>query len=103
VYDASRSKAQNDDTRNDAIRTALSASMNLLVKTAPNFATSNGDLVVTYVVPSGVTDSDSRRGQQVTVRATYHQDLIILLIAQMLPRDTNGRLGLTSEVTMVIN
>ncbi len=113
VYDASKSKAQNDTLRNDSIKTALLASMNLLVKTAPNFATSgwsqsgltftNGDLIVTYVVPSSVTDSDSRRGQQVTIRGTYHQDLIIPLIAQMLPRDTNGRLGLTSEVTMVVN
>ncbi|MFP5341434.1 MAG: TadE/TadG family type IV pilus assembly protein [Candidatus Limnocylindria bacterium] len=114
VYDASMSKAQNDTARNDAIKTALMNSMNLLSKTSPNFSTSptwtqsglvfsNGDLVVTYVVPSGVTDTDSRVGQQLTVRSTYHQDLIIPLIAQLLPRDANGRLGLTSEVTMVIN
>lgn len=38
VYDASKSKAQNDALRNDSIKTALLASMNLLVKTAPNFA-----------------------------------------------------------------
>lgn len=114
VYDASKSKAQNDTARNNAIKTALISSMNLLSKTSPNFATtstwtqsglvfSNGDLVVTYVVPSGVTDTDSRVGQQLTVRSTYHQDLIIPLIAQLLPRDANGRLGLTGEVTMVIN
>jgi hypothetical protein len=30
-------------------------------------------------------------------------DLIIPLIAQLLPRDAGGRLGLTSEVTMVLN
>ena len=34
---------------------------------------------------------------------TYHQDLIIPLIPQFLPKDMNGRLGLTSEVTMVVN
>jgi hypothetical protein len=50
-----------------------------------------------------VTDTDSRVGQQVTVRAVYHQDLIVPLIAQLLPRDAGGRLGLTGEVTMVIN
>ena len=88
--------------------------VNLLGKTAPNFTTSttwtqsgltytNGDLVVAYVVPTGVTDTDSRVGQQVTVRATYHQDLIIPLIAQLLPRDAGGRLGMGSEVTMVVN
>jgi Flp pilus assembly protein TadG len=114
MYDASLSKSQNDLLRNNAIKTALTNSMNLLSKTAPNFVTSgtwsqsglvfsNGDLVVTYVVPAGVTDTDARVGQQVTVRSTYHQDLIIPLIAQLLPRDANGRLGLTSEVTMVVN
>lgn len=114
IYDSSLSKAQNDLARNNAVKVALLASMNLLNKTSPNFSTgttwtqaglvfTNGDLVVTYVVPTGVTDTDSRVGQQVTVRSTYHQDLIIPLIAQLLPRDANGRLGLTGEVTMVIN
>ena len=107
-------KAQCDLKRNDAVKTSFIASMNLLVKTAPNFATSinwtqsgqtftNGDLVVAYVLPSGVLEADSRVGQQLTIRATYHQDLIIPLIAQLLPRDTNGRLGMGSEVTMVVN
>ena len=114
VYDAGLSKAQNDLARNNSIRTSVLASMNLLAMTSPNFATSgtwtqsgltfsNGDLVVTYVLPSGTTDTDARVGQQITVRATYHQDLVIPLIAQLLPRDANGRLGLTSETTMVAN
>jgi Flp pilus assembly protein TadG len=114
VYDRSLSKAQNDLARNNAIRSAVLSSMNLLNKTAPNFATtttwtqsgltfSNGDLIVTYVVPTGVTETDTRVGQQITVRATYHQDLIIPLIAQLLPKDANGRLGMTAETTMVVN
>ncbi len=114
MYDSSLSKAQNDLARNNAVKTALLTSMNLLSKTSPNFATSgtwsqsglvytNGDVVVTYLIPSGVTDTDARVGQQLTVRSTYHQDLIIPLIAQLLPRDAGGRLGLTSEVTMVVN
>lgn len=114
IYDASLSKAQNDLARNNAIKSSLIGSMNMLTKTAPNFTTSgtwsqsgltftNGDLVVTYVIPSGTTDTDARVGQQLTVRATYHQDLIIPLIAQLLPRDANGRLGLGTETTMVIN
>jgi Flp pilus assembly protein TadG len=114
VYDAAMSKAQNDLARNEFIRTSLLASMNLLTKTSPNFATSgtwtqsgttftNGDLVVSYVLPSGTTDTDARVGQQITVRATYHQDLVIPLVNQLLPKDANGRLGLTAEVTMVAN
>lgn len=114
VYDASLSKAQNDLARNNAIKTSLLASMNLLSKVAPNFSTSttwtqsgltftNGDLIVTYANPAAVVETDARVGQQVTVRALYHQDLIIPLIAQLLPRDANGRLGLTSEITMVVN
>ncbi len=114
VYDANLSKAQNDLARNNAIKTTLINSMNLLTKTAPNFTTSttwsqsgttytNGDLVVTYSNPAGVTETDARVGQQITVRAHYHQDLIIPMIAQLLPRDANGRLGLISEVTMVAN
>ncbi|CAN5623574.1 hypothetical protein BH20CHL7_BH20CHL7_00540 [soil metagenome] len=107
-------KAQCDLARNNAIKTSLVGSMNLLGKVSPNFTTggtwtqsgqtfSDGDVVITYVLPSSVSDSTARVGQQVTVRATYHQDLIIPLIAQLLPRDANGRLGMTSETTMVIN
>ena len=114
VYDANYSKAQNDLLRNNAIKDSVLASMNLLNKVAPNFATgttwtqsgltfTNGDLVVTYSNPAAVLESDSRVGQQITVRAQYHQDLIIPLVAQLLPRDANGRLGLTSEITMVVN
>ncbi len=114
MYDSTLSKAQNDLARNNAIKTALISSMNLLIKTTPNFTTSatwtqsglvysNGDLIVTYVVPTGVTDTDSRVGQQVTVRATYRQDLIIPLISNLLPKDAGGRLGMSGEVTMVVN
>lgn len=114
VYDRTLTKAQNDAARNSRIRTSLTASMNLLTKTAPNFTTggtwtqtgqsfANGDLTVTYVVPTGVTDSEPRTGQQITVSAIYHQDLVIPLISALLPRDGGGRLALTGEVTMVIN
>ena len=114
IYDSGLSKAQNDLARNEFIRTSLLASMNLLSKTSPQFATgstwtqsgntfTNGDLVVSYALPSGTTDTDARVGYQITVRATYHQDLVVPLIPQFLPKDMNGRLGLTSEVTMVQN
>ncbi|HJR71202.1 MAG TPA: hypothetical protein VKA43_14260, partial [Gammaproteobacteria bacterium] len=61
------------------------------------------DLVITYVLPSGITPVEPRTGEQVTVRATYHQDLVIPLIAELLPRDGGGRLRLTGEVAMVVN
>jgi hypothetical protein len=88
--------------------------MNLLGKTSPQFSTSatwslsglvytNGDLIVTYALPAGVTDTDARVGQRVTVRATYHQDVIIPIVSNFLPKDAGGRLGMTGEVTMVLN
>ncbi|MEK6720548.1 MAG: TadE/TadG family type IV pilus assembly protein [Chloroflexota bacterium] len=114
VYDLTLTKAQNDTARNNRIKSSLTASMNLLTKTAPNFTTgttwsqsgqtfSNGDLTVAYVIPTGVTDSEPRTGQQVTVSAVYHQDLLIPLISALLPKDGGGRLALTGQVTMVIN
>ena len=114
LYDSTLSKSQNDLARNNAIKTAQLASMNLLTKTAPNFTTgttwtqsglvfTNGDLIVTYVQPSGITDTDARVGSQVTVQATYHQDLVIPLVNNFLPKDSNGRIGLSSQVTMVLN
>jgi Flp pilus assembly protein TadG len=116
VYDRTKSKSQNDTARADAVKSSLLASMNLLGKTAPQFNASggwsasgdgltltNGDLVVTYAVPSGITDSDARVGEQITVTSTYHQDLVIPLIGALLPKDNGGRLPLTSQVTMVIN
>ncbi len=114
VYDRTLTKAENDAARNERVRTTLLASLNLLSKTAPQITSSGtwtqtgsvfstGDVTVSYVAPSGVADSDPRTAQQVTVSARYHQDLIIPLVAALLPRDPGGRLVLTGEVTMVIN
>jgi Flp pilus assembly protein TadG len=114
VYDRTLTKAQNDLARNNSIKTQILLSMNGLSQTTPRFTTgstwtqsgltfTNGDLVITYEVPSGVTDSDPRTGERITVNATYHQDLVIPLISALLPKDTNGRMGLGGTVTMVIN
>lgn len=114
VYSQGLSKAQNDAARNAAIRTTIQNSMNLLSPSGPWFTTtstwsqtgdafSNGDLTVTYALPSGISQSDARVGQTATVRVRYHQDLLIPLISALLPRDAGGRLVLTGEVTMVIN
>ena len=83
-------------------------------KTGPQFAGgstwtarrdtyTNGDIDDHLRDPGGVTESDARTGQTITVRATYHQDLIIPMISALLPQDANGRLALAGEVTMVIN
>ncbi len=114
VYDRSLTKSQNDLARNESIKSAVLSSMNMLAKTTPHFSTSgtwsqsgqtftNGDLVITYLLPSGVTSSDPRTGQQLTVKAVYHQDLVIPLVSTFLPQDAGGRLRLTGEVTMVLN
>lgn len=114
VYDRSLTAGQNDAARNARVLTTFQGSVNLLSPNAPYFTTTgtwtqsgdtftNGDLTVAYVLPGGVTDSDPRTGQRVTVQARYHQDLMIPFISALLPRDANGRMVLTGEVTMVIN
>lgn len=113
-YDRTQTKSANDLMRNESIKSQLLSSMNLLGKTAPQFAVgstwsqsgttfTNGDLVITYVIPTGISDTEPRVGQQITVRATYHQDLIVPLISALLPKDAGGRLPLVGEVTMVLN
>lgn len=114
VFDRSLTAGQNDSARNAVVLSTVQNSLNLLAVTAPYFTTTgtwtqsgdtftNGDLTVTYELPSGATDSDARMAQTVTVQVRYHQDLLIPLIAALLPRDGNGRMILTGEVTMVIN
>ncbi|TAK02692.1 MAG: pilus assembly protein [Chloroflexota bacterium] len=114
VYDRTLSEGANDAARNAEIRTTFQESLNLLSPSTPYFTTTgtwaqsgdtftNGDLVVTYVLPGDIADSNPRTGQTVTVRAQYHQDLLIPFISAFLPQDGNGRLVLTGEVTMVIN
>jgi Flp pilus assembly protein TadG len=112
--ESGETQATNDLARNESIKTQVLASMNMLGKSAPYFTTgstwsqsgdtyTNGDLVITYVLPTGVTNSETRTGQEVTVRATYHQDLIVPIIPLFLPKDSDGRMTLTGEVTMVVN
>ena len=118
VYDRTLSQGANDAARNSEIRSQLLASLNGLSKTAPNFTNGstwtsstsgttttyvNGDITVTYELPSTVTANDPRVGYRVTVKATYHQDLVVPIINQLLPHDAGGRLELGSAVTMVIN
>lgn len=118
VYDQTiGGKSQNDIARANAALSALKSSMGILSTsapqltnggtwtssgTAPNLTYTNGDITVSYTQGS-VTDSDARTGEQVTVSLVYHQDLLIPMIANLLPKDANGRLAQRSTVTMVIN
>ena len=114
VYQRTLTKSQNDAARNEAIRAALTSGMNYLPRSAPHFTTSgswsqsgttwtDGDIKVTYSIPTGTSDTDARLGQHLTVNAQFHQDLFVPLLSAVLPRDAGGRLALHGEVTMVIN
>ena len=114
VYDRTLSAGQNDAARNSVVLNTFQNSLNLLSPNPPQFTTpgtwvqsgdafTNGDLTVSYEIPGGAADSDPRTGQSVTVQVRYHQDLLIPLVAALLPHDTDGRMILTGEVTMVIN
>lgn len=118
VYDQTLSQGINDTARNNQIKDQLVASLNGLNKTAPNFTTgstwtsstsgttttyTNGDITITYELPSTVTANDPRAGYRVTVDATYHQDLVIPIVNEVIPHDSGGRLQLSGVVTMVIN
>ena len=56
-----------------------------------------------YELPRASPTTTRATGYQMTVRATYHQDLLLPLISNLLPKDADGRLTLGGEVTMVIN
>jgi Flp pilus assembly protein TadG len=100
VYDRTKTKAQNDADRQTQMKNTLTQAMGLLSKVSPNLVSSEQTL--TYSVPTGIVDSEPRTGQYAKVHARYHLDIIIPLIADLLPLQ-NGRLTLDAETTMVIN
>ncbi|HEV8516589.1 MAG TPA: TadE/TadG family type IV pilus assembly protein [Candidatus Limnocylindrales bacterium] len=107
LYDRGLTKTANDANRLSAAQSATTSSMGLLKKTAPQFSTAT-DFVLSYALCNSggtncVAETDTRTGQYVTVRITYHQDLVIPLISSVLPKDGGGRMPLTAEVTMVVN
>jgi Flp pilus assembly protein TadG len=114
LYDRTLTKAQNDAARNSVVKATVLNSLNLLKSTSPQFTTgstwsqsgdtfTNGDLIVSYVLPGDVEDSMPRTGQQMTVKVRYHLDIIVPIISALLPLDGSGRFVLPGEVTMVIN
>ena len=114
LWDQTLTPAENDAARNEAARQSILAGMGLLSTSAPEFGASStwtgsgdtftdGDLVITYTVPAGVTASDARTGEQMSISLTYHLDLVIPLVSAILPHDADGRLPLGAQVTMVVN
>ncbi len=114
LYNQALTPAENDAARNETARQSILASMGLLTTSAPEFGAAStwsgsgntytdGDIVITYSVPTGVTASDARGGEQMSISLNYHLDLIIPMIAGILPHDANGRLPLGAQVTMVVN
>lgn len=100
VYDRTLTKAQNDAARLTQMRNTLTQSMGLLKKTSPQL--NQNDQTISYSLPTGITDSDPRTGQYAKVHGHYHLDLIIPMIADLLPLES-GRLALDAEVTVVLN
>jgi Flp pilus assembly protein TadG len=118
VYDADNSQATNDLVRNNQLKTQLLARFNGLTAASPQFTTgstwttatsgttitaTNGDLRIVYELPTTTEDNDPRQGWRMTVRATYHQDLVVPIISSLLPKDGGGRLQVPAEVSVVIN
>jgi Flp pilus assembly protein TadG len=101
VYDHALPKTDNDAARETAARDAVVNGMGLLSRAAPQLNPAT-DVVVTYAA-NEQPDLDARRGQHVTVAVTYHLDLFVPLVDQLLPRDGGGRMPINAEVTMVIN
>jgi hypothetical protein len=107
LYDRTVAKATNDTQRRDAAYNASVAGMGVLSKVPPQFAAS--DFVISYpcdgaTPPAGCgAINDPRSGQYVRVQMTYHLDLLLPVVGQLLPRDANGRMPLTADTTMVIN
>jgi Flp pilus assembly protein TadG len=100
VYDRSKTKSWNDTARAAVARDVMVSGMGMLKATAPQLSASAP--TITYSVPSGVADSDTRSGQELTVQLHYNMDLILPLVADLLPLQ-NGRLPMDATITVVVN
>lgn len=104
IFRLDQSIAQNDSARHAAAMTAMVGAKGMLnmgtaTSGTTNFAHgatwsgtgngpyTNGDVTVTYSIPTGVTPSDARRGYDMLVEAFYHETLFVPLMDQVLPDD----------------
>jgi Flp pilus assembly protein TadG len=104
VYDTGLSKSQNDSNRLLTAVTVLRkdlASNPTMRTVSPQLI--DGEQTMTYTVPATANAAlENRTGQYAKFHARYHLDLVVPLIADLMPL-VNGRLTLDSDVTMVIN
>ena len=69
-------------------------------------ASANPDVTICYATPTGVTDTDTRRGQYMDVQTWYHLQVFIPLLDQFLPNDpVKGAqwIRLPGRITVVVN
>ena len=107
VYDTNSTQAANDLLRNNQLRSQLLARFNGLTSAAPQFTTgtawttatvgttitaTNGDLTIVYELPTTTQDTYPRQGWRMTVRANYHQELVVPIVSNLIPKDAGGRL-----------
>ncbi len=118
VYDSASTQSANDLARNNQAKTQLLARFNGLAGSSPHFATgttwttatvgttitaTNGDLVIVYELPTTTVDNDPRQGWRMTMRATYHLDVVVPIISSLIPRDSGGRVSIPAQVTVSLN
>lgn len=102
-------KGCNDNSRAAAARSAVSNSLGLLSTSAPQFDATS-DVTIAYsgtagcpAAVTGIAPSDSRQGEYLCLSVRYHLDLLIPLIAELLPKDAGGRMLIDAQSSMVIN
>ncbi len=65
----------------------------------------DGDITMTYSIPTGVTANDARHGYQMAVEAYYHENLFVPLLYMFFPADpAKGAswLRLAGRITVVL-
>ena len=105
-YDSAQGQGQNDLLRCQAILAAAQQAVDDGVPGAfsGTCATVNGggDLSVTYP-DSGTCANSARTGCELRVQLTFHQPLLVPLVGALFGTDGDGRIGLSADVTMVVN
>jgi Flp pilus assembly protein TadG len=105
-YDAAQGQGQNDLLRCQAILAAAQQAVDAGVPGAFSgtctTVNGGGDLSVTY--PDAATCANSARtGCELRVQLTFHQPLLVPLVGALFGTDADGKIGLSADVTMVVN
>lgn len=123
VFRLDQSIAQNDAARHAGVMSAMVGAKGMLNMGTTTSGTThfahgatwsgtgdgpytNGDAIVTYSIPTGVTANDARRGYDMLVEAYYHEPLFIPLMDIFLPDDPakgNSWFRVPSRITIRVN